>query len=100
MEALGHTRTTLELQNAQLRERVTQLEQQASHYGSWDSTLNELVDSKKRIAYERGKLQSRVEQLKDEMESLIDVQSQHNHLKRSFASLETKYSKVRIPTST
>ena len=94
VEALGHTRSTLEMQNAQLRERVVQLEQQASHYTSWDSTLSDLVDSKKRIAYERGKLQSRVEQLQEEMESLTDVQNQHNQLKRSFAALEAKYSKV------
>eukprot|EP00057_Strongylocentrotus_purpuratus_P012173 XP_011666647.1 PREDICTED: coiled-coil domain-containing protein 150 [Strongylocentrotus purpuratus] len=76
--------------NSQLRERISILEQHQSAHQKVESTITELLDSKNRLAYEKGQLQNRVEQLQRDMKSMDNVHADASKLKSINADLEAK----------
>ncbi|XP_030842858.1 coiled-coil domain-containing protein 150 isoform X2 [Strongylocentrotus purpuratus] len=79
-----------EQDNSQLRERISILEQHQSAHQKVESTITELLDSKNRLAYEKGQLQNRVEQLQRDMKSMDNVHADASKLKSINADLEAK----------
>ncbi|XP_075790349.1 coiled-coil domain-containing protein 150 isoform X3 [Pelodiscus sinensis] len=61
-----------------------------------EQVLAELTDSKNKLAYDKGKLQNKVQQLEEEMQSLADARSENNHLHKLNTALEIKYTQLSI----
>nr|XP_025037816.1 coiled-coil domain-containing protein 150 isoform X6 [Pelodiscus sinensis] len=59
-----------------------------------EQVLAELTDSKNKLAYDKGKLQNKVQQLEEEMQSLADARSENNHLHKLNTALEIKYTQL------
>lgn len=56
--------------------------------------MSGLLEQKNRLAYDKGKLQTRVDQLQAELESLGDTKAELAKLTRHNSELENKYKKV------
>ncbi|XP_078521516.1 coiled-coil domain-containing protein 150 [Lissotriton helveticus] len=89
--------TTLQSQkesNRSLMEELASLELQQYAQQHVEQALLELTDSRNKLAYEKGRLQARVHQLEDELESLGDAWSENTQLRKINTALEAKYSQV------
>nr|XP_028607784.1 coiled-coil domain-containing protein 150 isoform X3 [Podarcis muralis] len=87
---LKDTVKVLEEENKKLMEREAALEHQ--HYAQQQvkQVLEELTDTKNKLAYEKGKLQTRVKQLEEKAQSLQDTRSENSRLRKLNTTLETK----------
>ena len=56
--------------------------------------LNEMMEQKNRLAYDKGRLQNRVDDLQREVESLANSQSEATQLRKVSSSLESNFKKV------
>ncbi|CAH2248401.1 Hypothetical predicted protein [Pelobates cultripes] len=83
-----------EQENKRLMECVALLEQEQHSRRQVEMLLNELMESKNKLAYEKGKLQSTVEQLKAELQSLGDANNENSQLRKLNTALETKYTQA------
>ncbi|KAM8953071.1 coiled-coil domain-containing protein 150 [Pelodytes ibericus] len=83
-----------EQENRRLMECVALLEQEQHSQRQVDGLLTELMESKNKLAYEKGKLQSTVDQLKSELQSLCDSNSENTQLRKLNDALETKYAQL------
>ena len=59
-----------------------------------ESTLQEMVEQKNKLAYEKGKLQTQVSTLQRDVEALSGASNELSQQKRLGAALEAKVSKV------
>ncbi|XP_036603011.1 coiled-coil domain-containing protein 150 [Trichosurus vulpecula] len=101
MSALTGTLQALEKENRQLMDRTTTMEHQKVIPENHENTqqqvekvLGEITDSKNKLAYEKGKLQTKVKQLQKEINSLADTRSENDKLHKLNKALETKYAQM------
>ncbi|XP_040084821.1 coiled-coil domain-containing protein 150 isoform X4 [Oryx dammah] len=102
INALTHNVQTLEEKNKQLTDKIASLElEQASSDYHWlaqqqvENVLGKITDSKNKLAYEKGKLQTKVKQLEEQLHSLTETSSQNDHLRKLNKALEGKYAQVK-----
>ncbi|XP_067405079.1 coiled-coil domain-containing protein 150 isoform X1 [Emydura macquarii macquarii] len=91
MGSMKSTLETLEKENKRLMDRLAALEHQQYAQQQVEQVLAELTDSKNKQAYDKGKLQTKVQQLEEELQSLADARSENSHLRKLNTLLETKY---------
>ncbi|XP_065416942.1 coiled-coil domain-containing protein 150 isoform X5 [Chrysemys picta bellii] len=96
MGAMRSTLQNLERENKRLMDRLAALEHQQCAQQQVEQVLAELTDSKNKLAYDKGKLQTKVQQLEEELQSLADAHSENSHLRKLNAALETKYTQVNV----
>ncbi|XP_024210765.2 coiled-coil domain-containing protein 150 isoform X3 [Pan paniscus] len=60
-----------------------------------EKVLGKITESKNRLAYENGKLQIKVKQLEEQVQSFTDTSLQNDHLRKMNKSLQTKYAQVK-----
>ncbi|XP_028607784.2 coiled-coil domain-containing protein 150 isoform X3 [Podarcis muralis] len=87
---LKDTVKVLEEENKKLMEREAALEHQHHAQQQVKQVLEELTDTKNKLAYEKGKLQTRVKQLEEKAQSLQDTRSENSRLRKLNTTLETK----------
>ncbi|ELR52454.1 Coiled-coil domain-containing protein 150, partial [Bos mutus] len=93
---------TLEEKNKQLTDKIASLElEHASSDYHWlaqqqvENVLGKITDSKNKLAYEKGKLQTKVKQLEEQLHSLTETSSQNDHLRKLNKALEGKYAQAK-----
>nr|XP_020849289.1 coiled-coil domain-containing protein 150 isoform X5 [Phascolarctos cinereus] len=101
MSALIGTLQALEKENRQLMDRMTTMEHQKVVSENHEHTqqqvkkvLGKITDSKNKLSYEKGKLQTKVKQLQKEINSLADARSENDELRKLNKALETKYAQM------
>ncbi|XP_053217709.1 coiled-coil domain-containing protein 150 isoform X3 [Podarcis raffonei] len=87
---LKDTMKVLEEENKKLMEQEATLEHQHNAQQQVKQVLEELTDTKNKLAYEKGKLQTRVKQLEEKAQSLQDTRSENSRLRKLNTALETK----------
>ncbi|KAJ1064876.1 hypothetical protein K5549_005685 [Capra hircus] len=102
INALTRNVQTLEEKNKQLTDKIASLElEQASSDYHWlaqqqvENVLGKITDSKNKLAYEKGKLQTKVKQLEEQLHSLTETSSQNDHLRKLNKALEGKYAQAK-----
>nr|XP_039251196.1 coiled-coil domain-containing protein 150-like [Styela clava] len=93
-DALVEAKRMVEEENGRLMERSSAVQQQESSYKRMQDALTSNNEAKSRLAYEKGKLQTRVEQLEEELQSLASVQSQLLQVKSTNHTLEQRYQRA------
>ncbi|XP_069583066.1 coiled-coil domain-containing protein 150 isoform X2 [Ranitomeya imitator] len=83
-----------EQENKRLAERVALQEQEQHNKRQVESLLNELTDSKNKLAYEKGKLQSTVQQLQSDLESFGEAHSENSKLCKLNSALQARFTQV------
>ena len=58
--------------------------------------MAEMLESKNRLAYEKGQLQSRVAELQQKVTTLATTQAELQQLRKANATLQAKYNQVII----
>ncbi|XP_076451645.1 uncharacterized protein LOC143287500 isoform X2 [Babylonia areolata] len=71
-----------ESENMQLMERIGSFEQQQTTHRKVESTLKEMVEQKNKLAYDNGKLQSQVTQLKQDLTAAQTTCSDNTQLRK------------------
>ncbi|XP_019378426.1 PREDICTED: coiled-coil domain-containing protein 150, partial [Gavialis gangeticus] len=99
MGAMRSTLQTLEEENMRLMGRLAALEHQQHAQQQVEQILAELTDSKNKLAYDKGKLQTKVQELEEELQSLVDAHSENSQLRKLNTALETKYTQVNAELS-
>ncbi|XP_068926266.1 coiled-coil domain-containing protein 150 [Petaurus breviceps papuanus] len=101
MSALTGTLQALEKENRLLMDRMTTMVHQKVISENHEHTqqqvervLGEITDNKNKLAYEKGKLQTKVKQLQKEINSLADTRSENDELRKLNKTLETKYAQM------
>ncbi|XP_025065730.1 coiled-coil domain-containing protein 150 isoform X2 [Alligator sinensis] len=94
MGAMRSTLQTLEEENMRLMGRLAALEHQQHAQQHVEQILAELTDSKNKLAYDKGKLQTKVQELEKELQSLADAHLENSQLRKLNTALETKYTQV------
>ncbi|XP_013416003.1 coiled-coil domain-containing protein 150-like [Lingula anatina] len=84
----------LEQENTRLMERMGAVEQQQQAQHQVDHVIAEMTEQKNKLAYEKGKLQSKLEQLQRDMESLSGSKAELAQLRKINQALEGKYTKA------
>ncbi|KAM5165163.1 coiled-coil domain-containing protein 150 [Mantella aurantiaca] len=80
-----------EQENKRLMDQLAVLEQEQNAKRQVEVLLTELTDSKSKLAYEKGKLESRVRKLQSELQSVCDAQLENSKLRKLNGGLEIKY---------
>ncbi|XP_045414932.1 coiled-coil domain-containing protein 150 isoform X7 [Lemur catta] len=60
-----------------------------------EKVLGKITESKNKLAYEKGKLQIKVKQLEEQLQSFTETSSQNDHLRKLNKALEAKYAQVK-----
>ena len=79
-------------QNASYLEEIVLLLQAAQQHV--EKTMADMLEQKNKLAYDKGRLQSKVDQLQRDLESLANAQTELVQSKKLNVSLEAKYHKV------
>ena len=58
--------------------------------------MQELLEGKNRLAYEKGQLNQRIDALQKELEDVTKIQTENKHLKKMKTSLESQIKKVSL----
>ncbi|XP_032134679.1 coiled-coil domain-containing protein 150 isoform X1 [Sapajus apella] len=89
---------TLEEENKQLTDRMASLELQqvtSDYHGlvqqKVENVLGKITESKNKLAYEKGKLQIKVKQLEEQVQSFTDTSLQNDQLRKLNKVLQAKY---------
>ncbi|GFO30928.1 coiled-coil domain-containing protein 150-like [Plakobranchus ocellatus] len=90
-ESLRATVSRLEQDKAQMLERMGALEHQQNTQRRVEDALSEMLEQKNRLAYENGKLQSKLTQVQQELEDTAQEQGDIVQLRKLSQSLQTKY---------
>ncbi|XP_063503842.1 coiled-coil domain-containing protein 150 isoform X9 [Pongo pygmaeus] len=98
INTLTHNLQTLEEENKHLADQMASLELQqvtSDYHGlaqqKVEKVLGKITESKNKLAYEKGKLQIKVKQLEEQVQSFTDTGLQNDHLRKMNKSLQTKY---------
>ncbi|XP_021779516.2 coiled-coil domain-containing protein 150 isoform X7 [Papio anubis] len=102
INTLTHNLQTLEEENKHLAGQMASLELQqvtSDYHGlaqqKVEKILGKITESKNKLAYEKGKLQIKVKQLEEQVQSFTDTSLQNDHLRKMNKSLQTKYAQVK-----
>ncbi|XP_063569015.1 coiled-coil domain-containing protein 150 isoform X27 [Pongo abelii] len=102
INTLTHNLQTLEEENKHLADQMASLELQqvtSDYHGlaqqKVEKVLGKITESKNKLAYEKGKLQIKVKQLEEQVQSFTDTGLQNDHLRKMNKSLQTKYAQVK-----
>eukprot|EP00062_Callorhinchus_milii_P000708 gi/632934943/ref/XP_007887121.1/ PREDICTED: coiled-coil domain-containing protein 150 [Callorhinchus milii] len=87
-------------ENGRLMECLAAVEHQQHAQQQIKQVLAELTESKNKLAYEKGKLQTRVEQLQEELKCTSAANFENTKLKKRNTALESKYSQINTEFST
>ncbi|XP_069325129.1 coiled-coil domain-containing protein 150 isoform X1 [Eulemur rufifrons] len=60
-----------------------------------EKVLGKITESKNKLAYEKGKLQIKVKQLEEQLQSFTETSSQNDHLRKLNKALEAKYAQMK-----
>ncbi|XP_072264478.1 coiled-coil domain-containing protein 150 isoform X2 [Pyxicephalus adspersus] len=77
-----------------LMDQLAVLEQEQNAKRQVEALLTELTDGKSKLAYEKGKLESRVRKLQSELQSVCDAQLENTKLRKLNGALEIKYTQI------
>ncbi|XP_006862077.1 PREDICTED: coiled-coil domain-containing protein 150 [Chrysochloris asiatica] len=101
ISALTHKLQTVEEEKKQLSDQIAFLEHQrvtSDYHGlaqqRVEKALGKITNSKNKLAYEKGKLQTQVKQLEEQLHCLTDTSLQNDHLRKLNKELETKYAQA------
>ncbi|XP_064642994.1 coiled-coil domain-containing protein 150-like [Lineus longissimus] len=94
VDSLQKTKTHLEQENIRLQSRLDTLEHSQSAHLQVDQAMTEMLEQKNRLAYDKGRLQTKVDHLQSELESLANSQTELMQLRKNNQTIEAKYSKV------
>uniref|UniRef100_A0A096NAY6 Coiled-coil domain containing 150 n=1 Tax=Papio anubis TaxID=9555 RepID=A0A096NAY6_PAPAN len=101
INTLTHNLQTLEEENKHLAGQMASLELQqvtSDYHGlaqqKVEKILGKITESKNKLAYEKGKLQIKVKQLEEQVQSFTDTSLQNDHLRKMNKSLQTKYAQA------
>ncbi|XP_023073735.1 coiled-coil domain-containing protein 150 isoform X2 [Piliocolobus tephrosceles] len=101
INTLTHNLQTLEEENKHLADQMASLELQqvtSDYHGlaqqKVEKVLGKITESKNKLAYEKGKLQIKVKQLEEQVQSFTDTSLQNDHLRKMNKSLQTKYAQA------
>ncbi|XP_025260467.1 coiled-coil domain-containing protein 150 isoform X1 [Theropithecus gelada] len=101
INTLTHNLQTLEEENKHLADQMASLELQqvtSDYHGlaqqKVEKILGKITESKNKLAYEKGKLQIKVKQLEEQVQSFTDTSLQNDHLRKMNKSLQTKYAQA------
>ncbi|KAL4840905.1 hypothetical protein H8958_013350, partial [Nasalis larvatus] len=101
INTLTHNLQTLEEENKHLADQMASLELQqvtSDYHGlaqqKVEKILGKITESKNKLAYEKGKLQIKVKQLEEQVQSFTDTNLQNDHLRKMNKSLQTKYAQA------
>ncbi|XP_040205692.1 coiled-coil domain-containing protein 150-like [Rana temporaria] len=83
-----------EQENRRLMDQLAVLEQEQNAKRQVEALLTELTDSKSKLAYEKGKLESRVRKLQSELQSVCDAQLENSKLRKLHDAVEMKYIQI------
>ncbi|XP_067898326.1 coiled-coil domain-containing protein 150 isoform X2 [Heterodontus francisci] len=89
-----------EKENGYLVERLAALEHQQHAQQQVEHVLAEITESKNKLAYDKGRLQARVEQLQEELQCMLNANSENVQLRKFNTVLETKYTQINAEFST
>ncbi|XP_060689897.1 coiled-coil domain-containing protein 150-like [Hemiscyllium ocellatum] len=85
-----------EKEKEQILKQLTALEHQQHAQEQIEHALAEITESKNKLAYDKGRLQARVEQLQEELQCMSDVNSANVQLRKFNTVLETKYTQAQL----
>ncbi|MBN3298522.1 CC150 protein, partial [Amia calva] len=83
-----------EEENRGLMGRLAAMEHQQHAQQQVEQVLAELTESKNKLAYDKGRLQTRVEQLQTELQALGDARADCAQQRKLCTALETKYTQA------
>ncbi|KAM9442749.1 coiled-coil domain-containing protein 150 isoform 3-T3 [Salvelinus alpinus] len=98
--SLNSTLQKQEEENRRLMGKLAVMEHQQNAQQQVEQMLKELTDSKNNLAYEKGKLQTRVDQLQEELQALRDTHVESVQQCKLSSVLENKYTQVSSEIST
>ncbi|XP_062329726.1 coiled-coil domain-containing protein 150 isoform X2 [Osmerus eperlanus] len=99
-ETLSSTLQRLEGENRRLMGKLAAMEHQQHAQQQVEQMLEELTDNKSKLAYEKGKLQKRVDHLEEELQALKDAQVETVQQNKASTCLENKYTQASAELST
>ncbi|XP_072428704.1 coiled-coil domain-containing protein 150-like isoform X1 [Chiloscyllium punctatum] len=85
-----------EKEKEQLLKQLAALEHQQHAQEQIEHALAEITESKNTLAYDKGRLQARVEKLQEELQCMSDVNSTNVQLRKFNTVLETKYTQAQL----
>ncbi|XP_008067667.1 coiled-coil domain-containing protein 150 [Carlito syrichta] len=101
IDILTHNLQTLEDENKHLADQMASLELQqvtSDYHGlaqqKVEKVLRKITESKNQLAYEKGKLQIKVKQLEEQLQSFTETSLQNDHLRKLNKGLEAKYAQA------
>ncbi|XP_046892562.1 coiled-coil domain-containing protein 150 isoform X2 [Hypomesus transpacificus] len=94
-ETLSSTLQRLEGENRRLMGKLAAMEHQQHAQQQVEQMLDELTDNKSKLAYEKGKLQKRVDHLEEELQALKDARVETVQQNAASTCLENKYTQTR-----
>ncbi|GCB62920.1 hypothetical protein scyTo_0007306 [Scyliorhinus torazame] len=100
MGALTAALNKQEEENGHLVERLSAIEHQQHAQEQVEHILVEITESKSKLAYDKGRLQARVEQLQEELQCMSEANSQNVRLQKFNTVLESKYTQINAEFST
>uniref|UniRef100_A0A8C5V888 Coiled-coil domain containing 150 n=1 Tax=Microcebus murinus TaxID=30608 RepID=A0A8C5V888_MICMU len=98
INALTQNLQTLEKENKHLANDMASLELQQAASVYHGLAQQKVEKSKNKLAYEKGKLQIKVKQLEEQLQSFTETSSQNDHLRKLNKALEAKYAQNSMST--
>ncbi|KAL1770850.1 hypothetical protein HispidOSU_016819 [Sigmodon hispidus] len=102
IHVLNENLQTLVEENKHLTDKIASLEHHratSDYHGiaqqKVEKALEEITDSKNKLAYEKGKLQIKVKQLEEQLHSLSETKLQNDHLHKLNKALEVKHAQMK-----
>ncbi|XP_062594271.1 coiled-coil domain-containing protein 150-like isoform X2 [Saccostrea cucullata] len=91
LETQTKRRNALEQENATLLERVSQFDQQRDSQNRVENVMKEMMEQKNKLAYENGRLQTEVQELRGQVDILKTSSTDSEHLRAKNSSLQSRY---------
>ncbi|CAH3038566.1 unnamed protein product [Porites lobata] len=94
IKGLQESKKLLEDENKNLLERICALEDKQASQRQIEEAMKGMMDSKNRLAFEKGGLQSKVEHLQEELKSFGAIKLEAEQLKKTNSNLQNQQSKT------
>ncbi|XP_074654451.1 coiled-coil domain-containing protein 150-like isoform X2 [Tubulanus polymorphus] len=94
IKAITSSKMQLEEEYKRLEARLLTVEQQAGKHKQVDIAFTEMMEQKNRLAYDKGRLETRVDQLQAEIQTLSFKQNDFVQLQKTKDAIETKFEKA------
>ncbi|XP_017168385.1 coiled-coil domain-containing protein 150 isoform X1 [Mus musculus] len=98
INVLNQNLQTLMEENKHLTNKMASLEHHkatSDYQGKVEKALEKITDSKNMLAYEKGKLQTKVKQLEAQLHTFAETMLQKDHLHKLNKALEVKYTQMK-----